>query len=106
VLAVAGDPDDLDVVVGERAEVVPDLAELVGAGAGEGERVEHDERRAVAAVVQQVAEGDVLAVLVGEAEVRGRCTDLEHAALGRDADTRHLRPFGEARRVPDQSGPR
>jgi hypothetical protein len=77
VRGVDADREDLDVLVGVLVEVFLDVGELALAGAGEGERVEHQQHRLAAA---EVAEPDLLVVLIFEGEVRRLGAHLDRHA--------------------------
>src|SRR4029453_12261238 len=68
------DREDLDGVVGEVGQVVPDGGQFAAAGAGERQRVEDQEHR-LAAV--EVGQAYVLVVLVLEGEVRCPGPDVD-----------------------------
>jgi hypothetical protein len=71
--------EDLDVVVLEVREVVAHRAQLAGADAGEGERVEHEQH---GLLPTERRERDFLVVLVPDGEVRGLATHLgSHVVL-------------------------
>ncbi len=65
-LRVDGNSDELDALVAEEREVVPQLAEFARAGAREGEGVEDESHWLL---VAEVAEPDVFSELVGQFEV-------------------------------------
>ena len=96
---VGADRPAPDAGVGVVGQLVAQLAQLTGAQAGEGERVE-DQQHGRA---PQLGEGDDLLVLVGEAELGRVVADGEGHATDRRLSAGERAAFGVTRRMPDQS---